>query len=93
LAPNHFSIIIITRGSYNRPFSGRRVEGTQFGLHPPLCELKKNYISETYIQKAVENNPVAILYATLTRNLGYIWSMVEQKAILYLINFEGKYAK
>jgi hypothetical protein len=35
-----FSIIIITRGWYNRPFSGRRAEWTQFGLHPPLCELK-----------------------------------------------------
>jgi hypothetical protein len=37
-----FSIIItITRGRYNRPFSGRRAEWTQYGLHPPLCELKK----------------------------------------------------
>jgi hypothetical protein len=36
-----FSIIIITRGRYNRPFSGRRAEWTQLGLHPPLCELKK----------------------------------------------------
>jgi hypothetical protein len=33
-----FSIIKITRGRYNRPFSGRRAEWTQFGLHPPLCE-------------------------------------------------------
>jgi hypothetical protein len=31
-----FSIIIITRGRYNRPFSVRRAEWT-----PPLCELKK----------------------------------------------------
>jgi hypothetical protein len=37
-----FSIIIITRGRYKRPFSGRRAEWTQFGLHPPPpCELKK----------------------------------------------------
>jgi hypothetical protein len=36
-----FSIIIITRGRYNRPFSGQRAEWTQLGLHPPLCELKK----------------------------------------------------
>jgi hypothetical protein len=36
-----FSIIIITRGRYSMPFSGRRAEWTQFGLHPPLCELKK----------------------------------------------------
>jgi hypothetical protein len=36
-----FSIIIITRGRYKRPFSGRRAEWTQLGLHPPLCELKK----------------------------------------------------
>jgi hypothetical protein len=35
-------IIIITRGRYNRPFSGRRAEWTQLGLHPSLCELKKN---------------------------------------------------
>jgi hypothetical protein len=35
-----FSIIIITRGRYNRPFSGRRAEWTQSGLHPPLCEIK-----------------------------------------------------
>jgi hypothetical protein len=29
-----FPIIIITRGRYNRPFSGRRAEWTQLGLHP-----------------------------------------------------------
>jgi hypothetical protein len=33
-----FSTIIITRGRYNRPFSGRRAEWTQLGLHPPQCE-------------------------------------------------------
>jgi ABC-type oligopeptide transport system substrate-binding subunit len=38
-----FSIITITRGRYYRPFCGRRAEWTQLGLHPPLCELKKNY--------------------------------------------------
>jgi hypothetical protein len=32
---NFFIIIIITRGRYNRPFSGRRAEGTQLGLPPP----------------------------------------------------------
>jgi hypothetical protein len=37
-----FSILTITRGKYNRPVSGRRAEWTQFGLHPPLCKLKKN---------------------------------------------------
>jgi hypothetical protein len=36
-----FSIIIIIRGRYNRPFSGRRAEWTQLGLRPPLCEFKK----------------------------------------------------
>jgi hypothetical protein len=36
-----FSILTITRGRYNRPVSGRRAEWTQFGLHPPLCKLKK----------------------------------------------------
>jgi hypothetical protein len=36
-----FSTIIITQSGYNRPFSGRRADWTQFGLHPPLCELKK----------------------------------------------------
>jgi hypothetical protein len=35
-----FSILIITRGTYNRPINGRRVEWTQFGLHPPLWEFK-----------------------------------------------------
>jgi hypothetical protein len=34
-----FSIIIITRGRYNRPFSGQRAEWTQLGLHPPLVPL------------------------------------------------------
>jgi hypothetical protein len=34
-------IIIITRGRYNRPFSGRRAEWTQLGHQPPLCEIKK----------------------------------------------------
>jgi hypothetical protein len=38
-----FSILTITRGKYNRPVSGRRAEWTQFGLHPPLCKLKRNY--------------------------------------------------
>jgi hypothetical protein len=41
-----FSIITITRGRYNRPFSGRRSEWTQFGLHPPLCKLKGNVITQ-----------------------------------------------
>jgi hypothetical protein len=37
-----FSILTITRGRYNRPrINGRRAEWTQFGLHPPLCKLKK----------------------------------------------------
>jgi hypothetical protein len=31
-----FSIITITRGRYNRPFTRRRAKWTQF--HPPLCE-------------------------------------------------------
>jgi hypothetical protein len=36
----NFSIIIITQGRYNRPFSGRRAEGTQLGL-PPSPQIKK----------------------------------------------------
>jgi hypothetical protein len=36
-----FSILTITRGRYNRSVSSRRAEWTQFGLHPPLCKLKK----------------------------------------------------
>jgi hypothetical protein len=36
-----FSILTITRGRHNRPVNGRRAEWTQFGLHSPLCELKK----------------------------------------------------
>jgi hypothetical protein len=38
-----FSILTITRCRYNRPVNGRRAEWTQFGLHPPLCKLKKNF--------------------------------------------------
>jgi hypothetical protein len=38
-APQSSSII---RGWYSRPFSGRRAKWTQFGLHPPLREFKKN---------------------------------------------------
>jgi hypothetical protein len=34
-----FSIIIIIRGRYNRPFSGRRAEWTQLGLHPPTMRI------------------------------------------------------
>jgi hypothetical protein len=33
--------IIITQGRYKRPFSGRRAEWTQYGLHPPLCKFKR----------------------------------------------------
>jgi hypothetical protein len=28
-------------GRYNRPFSGRRAEWTQYGLHPPTMRIKK----------------------------------------------------
>jgi hypothetical protein len=44
LANHHstnFSIIIITRGWHSRPIRGRSAEGTQFGLHPSLYQLKK----------------------------------------------------
>jgi hypothetical protein len=44
-----FSILTITRGRYNRPVSGRRAEWTQFGLHPLLCKLKKNYLQMTKV--------------------------------------------
>jgi hypothetical protein len=33
-----------SRGRYNRPFSGRRAEWSQYGLHPPLCELRRRSI-------------------------------------------------
>jgi hypothetical protein len=36
-----FSILIITRGRYNRTVNGRGAEWTQFGLHPPLYANKK----------------------------------------------------
>jgi hypothetical protein len=43
-----FSILTIIRGRYNRPrINGRRTEWTQFGLHPPLCKLKKNWLIGT----------------------------------------------
>jgi hypothetical protein len=35
LHSTNFSIIIITRGGYSRPLSGRCAEWTQLGLHPP----------------------------------------------------------
>jgi hypothetical protein len=46
-----FSIIIIIRGRYNRPFSGRRAEWTQLGLHPPLCAFKekKNFYMSLFV--------------------------------------------
>jgi hypothetical protein len=34
----NFSIITITRGRYNRPFSGRRAEWNKCGLYTPLCD-------------------------------------------------------
>jgi hypothetical protein len=43
-----FSIIIITRVRYNRSFSGRRAEWTQFGLHHQLCEFKKKKYMQIY---------------------------------------------
>jgi hypothetical protein len=39
--PPKFSIITITRGRYNRPFSGWRAEWNQNGPHPPLYEYNK----------------------------------------------------
>jgi hypothetical protein len=44
-----FSNITITRGRYNRPFSGRRAEWTQYGLHPPLCEFKKKNLQGRFV--------------------------------------------
>jgi hypothetical protein len=40
-----FSILTITRSRYNRTISRRRAEWTQFGLHSPLCEIKKKYFA------------------------------------------------
>jgi hypothetical protein len=40
----NFSIMIITRGWYNRPFSGRRAEWTHLGLQPPHANLKKKHV-------------------------------------------------
>jgi hypothetical protein len=46
-----FSTLTTTRGRYNRPVSGRRAEWTQFGLHPPLCKLKKiNFLLWRYLK-------------------------------------------
>jgi hypothetical protein len=36
------------------PISGRHAEWTQFGLHPPQCELKKNYDVERAAQNLVK---------------------------------------
>jgi hypothetical protein len=35
-------------GRYNRPVNGRGAEWTQFGLHPPLCKLKKKKSGSKY---------------------------------------------
>jgi hypothetical protein len=54
-----FSIIIITRGRYNRPFSGRRAERTQLGLYPPICELKitSNFAEVKYAWRYIPAAP------------------------------------
>jgi hypothetical protein len=49
-----FSILTITRGRYNRPVSGWYAEWTQFGLHYPLCKLKKNYCCIALLTTAVQ---------------------------------------
>jgi hypothetical protein len=40
----NFSIIIITRGWYNRPIGGRSAERTQLDSTPHYTNLKKNEI-------------------------------------------------
>jgi hypothetical protein len=35
------SIIVITRGRYNRPIRGRPAEWAQFGLQPPTMRIRK----------------------------------------------------
>jgi hypothetical protein len=42
----NLSIIIITQGNYNRPFSGRGAEWIQFGLY---ANLKKNCVLFTLL--------------------------------------------
>jgi hypothetical protein len=39
--PCQFSILIIIRGSYNRPIGGRRAKWTQLDSTPPLFQFKK----------------------------------------------------
>jgi hypothetical protein len=67
-----FSIITITRGRYNRPFSGQHAEWTQF--HPPLSELKKKVI-------VVENSCVLWKYK------GKICSIMTDNFIGFLNSF------
>jgi hypothetical protein len=45
----NFSIITITRGWHKRPIGGRSAEWTQFGLHPPLYQLKKLIKSRAFL--------------------------------------------
>jgi hypothetical protein len=46
------SIITITRGRYNRSFSGRRAEWTQYGFHPPPPHYadKKNVEVQVWVE-------------------------------------------
>jgi hypothetical protein len=57
-----FSIITITRGRYNRPFSSRRAEWTQFGLHPPLCKSKNNGCLRLTVLFTLRNPSVFIVH-------------------------------
>jgi hypothetical protein len=44
-----FSILIITRGKYNKPIGGRRTEWTQLDSTPHYSKLKKKYTKKLKI--------------------------------------------
>jgi hypothetical protein len=72
-----FSIITITGGRYNRPFSDRRAEWTQFGLHYeksfiPIQNYRKNYcFPNTVIQISI-----GLMAAKISRKSCWILSVL-----------------
>jgi hypothetical protein len=68
-----FYIIIITRGTYNRPFSGRRPEWTQLGLHPPTMGIKKKvaHTVSTVLQRINEHKEEVTSTKQWNKNIKY----------------------
>jgi hypothetical protein len=77
-------------GRYNRPFSGRRAEWTQFGLHPPLCELKKIINIPNIDFSFKKQNPVLEMFrqngsSPLIRNIINIPNIMKERGFLFFV--------